>query len=175
MTDNYFEFYDIPIRFSIDEKELKRKYYEKSRELHPDYHTLSSDSQQEQMLTMSAYNNDAYLTLKNQDKRIEYILTLHGLLGGDTTQEMDQSFLMEMMDVNESLMEIQMSPDPVMITKIKEDINTKESELMYIAQQSMDRYDDTRDEDLLESILQYYLKKKYLLRIRDNLNSFDLL
>lgn len=35
---NYFLFYEMEEKFFIDLGELKRKYYSKSRELHPDFY-----------------------------------------------------------------------------------------------------------------------------------------
>ena len=47
-------------KFFIDLGELKRKYYSKSRELHPDFYTQDAEAKQEEILALAAFNNDAY-------------------------------------------------------------------------------------------------------------------
>ena len=37
-TANYFAFYGLPEAFLLDSAALKAKYYQLSRELHPDFH-----------------------------------------------------------------------------------------------------------------------------------------
>ena len=37
-TPDYFTFYGLPESFLLDEAALKAKYYQLSRELHPDFH-----------------------------------------------------------------------------------------------------------------------------------------
>ena len=170
--ESYFAFYDIEEGFFIDLSELKRKFYSKSRELHPDFYAQDNSDKQEEALTLSAYNNEASETLKHDNGRMEYILRMHGILRDEGNNKLDQIFLMEMMDINEALMELQMDFDPTDYSKVVNEIKTIESDIYGDAVVAMKGYDEDKDIARLQSVSQYYLKKKYLLRIKDNLDKF---
>lgn len=170
--ENYFSFYGLEEKFFLDLGELKRKFYAKSRELHPDYYSQESGAKQEEMLALSSYNNDAYETLKHDNGRMEYILRQHNILGEEGKNTLDQMFLMEMMDINEALMELQMEFDQAGYDKVIADISAIESDLYADAEKAMKGYDIDKNVERLNDVAQYYLKKKYLLRIKDNLDKF---
>lgn len=172
MMKNYFSFYDLPVSFTLNEGVLKKKFYQKSRALHPDYYTHESEVKQEEILKQSAYNNDAYNTLKDKNKRIEYILRMYEVLKEEGNNKLDQMFLMEMMDINEALMELQMDPNEEAKKLLIKQIEDIESNLIKEVEPSLQAFDKDHDVGLLDNVLQYYLKKKYLLRIRDNLDRF---
>jgi len=171
-VDTYFSFYDLEEGFFIDLSELKRKFFAKSRELHPDFYAQESQEKQEEILVLAAYNNDAYNTLKDENARMEYLLRQHDILGEEGQNKLDQMFLMEMMDINEGLMELQMDYDQAGYEKIVKEIHTIESKLYSDVVQAMIGFDQDKDVSRLQVVLQYYLKKKYLLRIKDNLDKF---
>ena len=79
----YFEFYDRPISFRVDEAALRRTFLQNSRRYHPDFHTLADEAQQAEMLDRSTLNNEAFKTLSDPDRRIRYVLELKGLLGDE--------------------------------------------------------------------------------------------
>lgn len=170
--DNYFSFYGLEESFFLDLADLKRKFYAKSRELHPDFYTQETEEKQEEILTLSAYNNDAYNTLKDDQTRMEYILRLHDVLGDEGNNKLDQMFLMEMMEINEGLMELQFDFDKESYDKTVNEIESIETTLYKEVEESMKGFDSDKKVDRLENVLQYYLKKKYLLRIKDNLDKF---
>ena len=73
---DYFEFYGLNPSFYLDEKKLKQLYYQKMRDLHPDMHVGSSNVSQNEVLTLSSYNNEAYNTLKDFHLRLNYLVDL---------------------------------------------------------------------------------------------------
>ena len=170
--ENYFSFYEMEENFFIDLAELKRKYYTKSRELHPDFYAQDAEVKQEEILALAAFNNDAYEVLKHDNGRMEYILRLHNALGEEGKNKLDQMFLMEMMDINEALMELQMDFEQSAYEKVIAEIKAIESELFGAVEVAMRDYDQDKDVRRLEIIAKYYLKKRYLLRIKDNLDKF---
>ncbi len=70
---DYFEFYNFPRSFQVDEKVLRQLYLEHSRKYHPDFHTLSGEVEQARVLDLSTQNNEAFKTLSDPDKRIQYV------------------------------------------------------------------------------------------------------
>jgi molecular chaperone HscB len=168
---NYFEFYGIPESFSMDEEALKKKFYTLSKEYHPDFYANESEEKQQEILELSTINNKAYKVLSDPYRRMEYILQEHNLLTGDKYQ-LAPDFLMEMMEINEALMEVD---DVAQLDTIKTQITDSEDELNSKLSSAISSYqtaDDTGKGKLLETIRDIYYRQKYLLRIKDTLNTF---
>lgn len=172
-TMNYFEFYGIPVSFRVDEPALRRIYYRNSKQFHPDFHTLADPEQQARMLEQSTLNNEAFQTLSDPDRRMRYILNLHGLLSEEGQQEMPQAFLLDMMDINEALMELEFDFDPERLAAAEQAVAALENDLDEQIRPILDSYSaETGAPEELQAVLQYFLKKRYLLRIRENLSKF---
>lgn len=168
---DYFQFYRIPLSFHPDPEELKRLFYENSRLYHPDRFTRAPEEAREQALELSSLNNEAYQVLSDPDRRMRYILQIKGLLEEGATPPLPQDFLMDMMDINEALMELEMEPDPGQAENIRNQVAELEAEMNHAIAPILASYgDENRDQLLL--IRDYFLKKRYLLRIKENLNKF---
>ena len=170
---NYFEFHNLPLSFTIDTTALKRSYLKHSKKFHPDFYTDASLEQQEEALRLSALNNESYLTLKDFDARMKYILELKGVLNKDDKTVLPQSFLMEMMDLNEALFDLEMDFDDNKLKQAKQELEDFEKSLDKEKKLLLETLDNKgiTDENL-EKIKNYYLKRRYLLRIKKNLNKF---
>ncbi|GAA3955581.1 hypothetical protein GCM10022406_41250 [Hymenobacter algoricola] len=174
MTTNYFEFYALPETFQPDEAALKQKYYALSREYHPDFHATASPGRQQEILQLATLNTNAYRTLAHPEQRMAYILGLHGLLA-EGKQELPTDFLMEVMDLNEQLMELEFEPDPTIVAQVQEEVNTLSATLDAGIAPVLGGYAglpaDVRPQ-ALQQVRTYYLKRRYLLRIRESLAKF---
>lgn len=172
---DYFEFYELPRQFDLDEKALKRKYLQMSKRFHPDFHSLSSIEEQEEALEKSTLNNKAYKVLKAFDSRLRYILELHGLLQEGQNTTLPQAFLMEMMEINESIMELQFDFDAQVYQTILDELQAFEKKLKENIEQATQAYDlaQNKDNQLLEPVLDYHYKRKYLVRIKENLKKIE--
>lgn len=172
---NYFEFYDIPEAFHVDEGLVKRKFYELSKTYHPDFYINHSEEKQQEILELSTVNNKAYQVLSNPGKRLEYILQLHGHAIEGEKYQLAQSFLMEMMEINEALMELEFEADPAVIENTEKQISEIESALnteLLNYTSLFDQQSGAEKETLLLKIKDIYYRQKYLLRIRESLNKF---
>ena len=168
---NYYEFFDLPLSPKVDAAELKRKFYANSRAYHPDFYTLASEEKQAEVLEQSTLNNQAYKTLTDPDARLKYFLEVKGALAEEGKNQVPQDFLMEMMEINEALMELEFEDDPLVREKVTSLVNELEDRLTH---EVADLLEDYRDEEAtdadLERLTEYYLKRRYLLRIRENLS-----
>lgn len=173
---NYFELYDLPLSFDPDVAVLKKKFYELSKRFHPDFYVNESQEKQDEILELSTLNNKAYQVLSDPIKRVEYILSLYNMLADGDKHVLPQSFLMEMMDVNEALMEMEFDADEHKLTELKQQIDEMEQGLFEELKQSTSRFDANNEqeaENILLKIRDIWYREKYLMRIRESLNKFS--
>lgn len=76
------QFYDalgLGPKLSLDAEDLKKRFYERSREWHPDRFSRRAAAEQKKALDMTAVLNDAFRTLRDPVTRAEYFLEEKGL------------------------------------------------------------------------------------------------
>jgi molecular chaperone HscB len=95
---DYFEFFGLERKLSIDPDDLQRRFYRLSRELHPDRFTRAAPGERSCALEASAMLNDAYRTLRDPAARAEYLLGTAG--NGDAAPP---ELLEEVFEANEAL------------------------------------------------------------------------
>jgi len=79
LTQDYFEFFSLPRKLTLDVPALEKQFYALSRRLHPDRFAARPVAEQEAALAQSSRLNDAYRTLKDPIARTQYLLTLEGI------------------------------------------------------------------------------------------------
>ncbi len=164
---NYFAFFGLSPGPVIDEAALKKAFYANSRRYHPDFHTLEDAATRDAVLEKSTLNNQAYKVLADPDLRLRHLLELRGALGEEGTNSVPQAFLLEIMDVNEALMELEFDDDPAARTRIETLVADLEAGLDTEIADLFNQYDDaTVSPAELDRLRDYYLKKRYLLRLR---------
>jgi molecular chaperone HscB len=163
---NYFELYGIPVSFIKERQQLKQKFYELSRQYHPDFFTQENDFEQGEALEISSQVNKAYKTFQNIDETIKYVLQLKGMLEEEEKYQLPPDFLMEMMELNEQLTDAKMEEDPTKLSELKRTIEKEEEEIYRPVKSIVEGYEEgkTATQDLLK-VKEYYFKKKYLNRI----------
>jgi len=168
---NYFEFYELPVQFNPDQNAVKTKFYALSKKFHPDFYANDSAAKQEEVLNLSTLNNKAYQTLSNANKRLKYVLELKGIVATDEGYQLPQSFLMEMMDVNEALMDLEFEPNAEKLTQVKNDVDSIEKQLESELRDSLQQFDENPDasEGLFPVIKDIFYRQKYIARIRERL------
>lgn len=164
---NYFEIFQIPMALKVNKEELKSRYFELSRKYHPDYFANGSEQEQEAALENSSLLNKAFKTFQHPDETIKYVLTLKGLLQEEEKYELPPSFLMEVMEINEQLMEMDNEDEKAGLIST---INELEKQFYEPVKEMVEHYQEgiTSKEALLQ-VKEYYYKKKYLDRIKNRI------
>jgi molecular chaperone HscB len=104
---DYFAFFGLPEKLSLDDAQLESEFHKLSWKLHPDNFVRSSDFERELSLNRSSELNDAYRTLREPISRVEYLLLRRGLRKeGTTKQQAPPELLEEVFELNESLDEL---------------------------------------------------------------------
>ena len=104
---DHFEVFGLPRRLGIDAAQLQRKFYELSRQSHPDFHQTASPARQAEVLEASARLNAAYRALRDPIARVEYLVRLEE--GRDTKEgaavkpKAPPELLEEMFEIQEAL------------------------------------------------------------------------
>ncbi|MBL6726305.1 MAG: Fe-S protein assembly co-chaperone HscB [Methylophilaceae bacterium] len=100
MSQNYFEIFQLPIQYTLDEKKLDASYRAILSSIHPDRFVNATEAEKTQSLMKSTLVNDAYTILKNPIQRAEYLLEINNV---SQHVKLDNAFLMQQMEWEERL------------------------------------------------------------------------
>jgi len=152
---DYFEFLDLPRNLAIDGKDLEKRFYALSRQLHPDLHSRKSPAEREQ----AAVLNDAYRTLREPIARAEYLLKLEGFdIGEQTTKDVPPELLEEVFELNMALEEA----DVEQLESARQRFEGMRIELDSELEQAFARWDATRDREALTGVRGLLNRRKYI-------------
>lgn len=101
---NHFELFQLPLQFAVDTSALDSAYREVQGRVHPDKFVSASDAEKRVAMQWATRANEAYQTLKNPQKRAQYLCELHGVdLQTESNTAMPMAFLMQQMEWREQL------------------------------------------------------------------------
>ena len=101
---NHFDLFQLPARFSVDMGALDAAYRDVQGQVHPDRFVSASDAEKRVAMQWATRANEAYQTLKNPQKRAQYLCELHGVdLKTESNTAMPVTFLMQQMEWREAL------------------------------------------------------------------------
>ena len=93
----------IEPKLALDMEDVKKRFYERSRQWHPDRFSRASAAEQEHALEMTAVLNDAFRTLKDPIARAEYFLKEKGV---ELSKDAPPELLEEVFELNMALEEL---------------------------------------------------------------------
>jgi len=103
-SSDAFGLLGLPVRYDLDPAVIEQAYFERSREVHPDRFASAPAAERVAALSRARALNDAYQVLKRPASRAEYLLGRAGVTIG-ANEQMDPSFLMEILELREQLAE----------------------------------------------------------------------
>ncbi|XP_004843422.1 iron-sulfur cluster co-chaperone protein HscB, mitochondrial isoform X1 [Heterocephalus glaber] len=146
-TRDYFSLMDCNHSFRIDTIKLQNRYQQLQRLVHPDFFSQRSQIEKELSEKHSTLVNDAYKTLLAPLSRGLYLLRLHGIeIPEGTHYEMDDQFLMEIMEINEKLAEAQ---NEAAIEEIESTVRAKQNEFTEHVSKAFEQDDFEKAKEIL--------------------------
>jgi molecular chaperone HscB len=178
MNKSFFELFGLEEKINLDSKDLQKRFYALSRELHPDFHHGSTKAEQAQSLDASGFLNQAFSTLKDREKRILYLLSRR--LGDITDAQKKQTppeLLMELMEIREELEAFKAAPSPHIRSRLESaraDLHARQTDIDQTIDRFAEAFDAQKDsvtqKQILSDIRAALLKKNFL---RSLLNTID--
>jgi molecular chaperone HscB len=128
---DYFTFYGFIPTVDPDLKELKKRYLQKSIQFHPDQGGLVNGENADELLRMAAFNNDAYRTLKSFDSRVQHYLSIMARTRPFHKKPLPPHFLMEMMELNESMEDMISSNQQEQRSELERDLQHRKEDIKH--------------------------------------------
>jgi len=126
----YFDLFQLPEGFALDEAELETRYRALAARFHPDRCAAASAFEQKQAVMMSATVNEAYRTLKNPTDRAAYLLKQQGI-DADAPEHTSfaPEFLMQQMEWRETLAEARAAGDTAALNALERQVSAEQAAL----------------------------------------------
>ncbi len=164
MTD-YYELFGVPRGLNLSLDELQKRYYELSRQLHPDRFMQKPEADRQRALDMSSALNDANRTLKDPIKRAQYLLSLEGFeIGEQRSKDVPPELLEEVFELNMALEEMRGGDDSArpLLEQAEKSFTGMLAETDQQLQSLFAQYDASQSRDVLIQIRNLLNRRKYV-------------
>jgi molecular chaperone HscB len=173
MSIDLFAFYGITPSLVLDEEFLRSEYVKIQKEWHPDFHS-TNPAMMDKAMEKTAMNNKAWNSLRTLQGRTEVILAITGRLSSGQKNVLPQDFLMEMLDLNDSISEANEGNRQAM-SQSESLLNERETELETELQQLVEMAEASKtaagyEPNALDQLQNWWQKMRYLNRLRKNLD-----
>ena len=164
MSD-YYELFGIPRSLNLSLDDLQKRYYELSRQLHPDRFMRKPEAERQRALDMSSALNDANRTLKDPIKRAQYLLRLEGFdIGEQGSKDVPPELLEEVFELNMALEEMRGGDDSArpQLEQAESNFTRMMSEVDQQIQALFQEYDNASKRETLGEIRGVLNRRKYI-------------
>jgi molecular chaperone HscB len=101
MARSFFEIFGVEAAYHVDLAALEKRFFELSKELHPD---RAPKAERLAAMQRTTELNDAWRVIKDERKRAEYLCKLGGVdLSNERAVTLDQETLVELLERNEAV------------------------------------------------------------------------
>lgn len=158
---NFYDSLGLSPCLTLDSEELKKRFYDRSRQWHPDRFGRAGEAGQKQALDMTSALNDAFRTLRDPVSRAEYFLHESGL---DPSKNPPPELLEEVFEMNMALEELRGGDESVrgQLDSSRERFTSMLSEIDASLTDLFQRYDASGDRAVLEEIRAVLDRRRYV-------------
>ena len=105
--EDYYQLLGLERKLKLSLDDLQRRFYDLSRQLHPDRFMRKPERERQYSLDASSILNDAYRTLRDPVKRAQYVLSREGFdIGEQRSKDVPPELLEEVFELNMALEEM---------------------------------------------------------------------
>jgi molecular chaperone HscB len=160
IAQDYYEFFGLPRKLSVDTDDLQKRFYSLSREFHPDRSARKSAEDQQYALDATAILNDGYRVLRDPIKRAEYLLAQEGFdIGEQRSKDVPAELLEEVFELNMLLEE---TPDHGDLEQAREKFQGMERDADTELKSLFGKYDSSGDRGVLQTIRGVLNRRRYI-------------
>ena len=139
---NHFELFNLPQQFGVDAGTLDGAYRDVQSRVHPDKFVNATDAEKRVAMQWATRANEAYQTLKNPQKRAQYICELHGVdLQTESNTAMPMAFLMQQMEWREELGDARAGKDSDALDALDQQLRAARKEQLTQIEQQLNAQD----------------------------------
>ena len=163
----FYEALGLEPKLVLDSEELKKHFYERSRQWHPDRFSRASAPEQQKSLEMTSMLNDAFRTLRDPVARAEYFLAENGIV---PSKQVLPELLEEVFEMNIALEELRAGDESarLQLTEALQRFNHMRDEINHGLSVLFIRYDEAQDASHLLAIRSVLDRRQYVANlIRD--------
>ena len=157
----FYEALGLSPALSLDAEDLKRRFYERSRQWHPDRFSRGSKQEQQRALDMTAVINDAFRTLRDPVSRAEYFLKQNGM---EMSKDAPPELLEEVFELNMALEELRGGDDSArpQLVEAQERFTGMRAEIDRALGGLFEKYDATGEPAVLNEIRGALNRRRYI-------------
>jgi len=123
---NHFELFQLAPQFALDGAALDSAYRDVQARVHPDKFVNATDAEKRVAMQWATRANEAYQTLKNPQKRAQYLCELNGVdLQIESNTAMPMAFLMQQMEWREALADARGAKDTEALDQLDADLRAE--------------------------------------------------
>lgn len=164
------QFYDalgLEPKLALDSEELKKCFYERSRQWHPDRFSRAGVEEQQKSLEVTSMLNDAFRTLRDPIARAEYFLDQKNIV---PSKNVPPELLEEVFEMNIALEELRAGDESArpQLVEARERFNHMRDQIDQGLGVLFGRYDEANDATHLLAIRSVLDRRQYVANlIRD--------
>ncbi len=164
---DYYTLLGLDRKLKLNTSDLQHRFYELSRQLHPDRFMRKSEAERQFSLDASSILNDAYRTLKDPVKRAQYVLSQEGFeIGEQRSKDVPPELLEEVFELMRSGDD---SARP-QLESAKNNFTKMLSEADHQLEAQFAKYDESGDRETLTKIRGTLNRRKYIQNLLDEVH-----
>ena len=158
------KFYDalgLEPKLALDSDDLKKRFYDRSRQWHPDRFSRASAAEKHKSEEMTSMLNDAFRTLRDPVNRAEYFLSQSGL---ELPKDAPPELLEEIFELNMALEELRGGDESAreQLVSAQERFTSMLGEADASLAGFFGRYDEMSDRAVLDQVRATLNRRKYV-------------
>lgn len=165
MSADYYQLLGLPVQLAVSPADLQRRFYELSRQWHPDRFARKPEQERQQALDTSSTLNDAYRTLRDPVKRAEYVLKQEGFdIGEQRSKDVPPELLEEVFELNMALEEMRGGDESArpQLTQAGENFTGMLGDVDRQMEDLFTKYDAAPSREILGEVRRVLNRRKYI-------------